>query len=134
MNKIFLDTNIFIDLLTRRNPQGVEYCKVLKSIDSSNLYISALSIHIAYYVLKIRPKSKLSKGVKNLCEAINIVSLSEDTIFQSIALSYKDFEDTLQYISAVDSECDLLLTRDQKDFNNLKKIFPNKIEIVSSLS
>ena len=133
MSKIFLDANVFIDLLTLRNPQGVKYHKALKSINYENLYISVLSIHIAYYVLKIKPKSKLSENVKNFCKVVNLIPLSGNTVSQAIALGYKDFEDTLQYISAIDSGCNLLLTRDKKDFNNLKRVFPNKVNIVSSL-
>jgi len=134
MSKIFLDANVFIDLLTSRNKEGIEYKRSLNLIDSSNIYLSVLSIHIAYYILKIKPKSKLSVDIKNFCKVINMIPLSEDTLSQSMDLGYKDFEDTLQYISAIDSGCNLFLTRDKKDFNNLKKVCPNKIKIVSSLS
>jgi len=134
MSKIFLDTNVFIDLLTLRNKEGVGYREGLKLVNSSNIYLSVLSVHIAYYILKIKPKSKISKDIKIFCKAINMISLSEDILSRAMVLGYKDFEDTLQYISAIDSGCELILTRDKKDFSNLKKVFPNKIKIVSSLS
>ena len=134
MNKIFLDANILIDILKLRNKEGIEYKEAIKLLNSSNIYMSVLSIHIAYYVLKIKPKSKLSNGINDFCNAINTLPLSEDITSQAMVIGYKDFEDTLQYITAIDSGCDFFLTRDMKDFTNLKKILSNKIKIISSLS
>jgi len=134
MNKIFLDANILIDILKLRNKEGIEYKEAIKLLNSSNIYMSVLSIHIAYYVLKIKPKSKLSNGINDFCNAINILPLSENITSQAMVIGYKDFEDTLQYITAIDSGCDFFLTRDMKDFTELKKILSNKIKIISSLS
>lgn len=134
MNKIFLDANILIDILKLRNKEGIEYKEAIKLLNSSNIYMSVLSIHIAYYVLKIKPKSKLSNGINDFCNAINTLPLSEDITSQAMVIGYKDFEDTLQYITAIDSGCDFFLTRDMKDFTELKKILSNKIKIISSLS
>ena len=134
MNKIFLDANILIDILKLRNKEGIEYKEAIKLLNSSNIYMSVLSIHIAYYVLKIKPKSKLSNGINDFCNAINILPLSENITSQAMVIGYKDFEDTLQYITAIDNGCDFFLTRDMKDFTELKKILSNKIKIVSSLS
>ena len=134
MNKIFLDANILIDILKLRNKEGIEYKEAIKLLNSSNIYMSVLSIHIAYYVLKIKPKSKLSNGINDFCNAINILPLSKDITSQAMVIGYKDFEDTLQYITAIDSGCDFFFTRDMKDFSNLKKILSNKIKIISSLS
>ncbi len=133
MKKIFLDTNILIDLIVERQAHLTTLQETLPYLNHSQIYLSTLSIHIIYYVLKIKKDSKLDKRVQTVCSKINLVPLTPSITLQAINTYLTDFEDTLQYYSALDQNCDYILTRDKKDFNKLKKQLPSDIEIISTL-
>ena len=133
MKKVFLDTNVFIDILSKRSTSILTKDELSYLIDNYQIYISALTVHITYYVGKIKPGSDKHESMKKLLKLTNIIPLSEDIISLSINNFHSDFEDTLQYYSALDSNCDYILTRDKKDFTKIKKRIPSKIQIISSL-
>jgi predicted nucleic acid-binding protein len=131
MSKTFLDANILIDLVSPERPNHSHITEFLLFSDTKDLYISTLSVHIAFYVLKIKPHTKRCSEMKILLNSINIIPLTESIIKKPLDQNYSDFEDCLQYLSAIDN-CDYLLTRDKKDFEKIQKIWPSQIKIVSN--
>lgn len=131
MKKVFLDANIIIDLVSPERPNHPYIRDFLYSTLTKNLYISSLSVHIAFYVLKIRPNTKKFDYMKTFLKNIMILPLTESIIKESMNIPYSDFEDCLQYFSAI-KECDYILTRDKRDFEKIKKLHPSKIKIVSN--
>ncbi len=133
MKKIFLDTNIFIDIIADRDLDNISISKLSPYLEKSKIYMSALSIHITYYSLKIKSNSREHEEIKNFLNILNIVPLTDKIIDKSINTFSKDFEDTLQYYSALDSDCNYILTRDIKDFIKIKKDIPSNIQILDTL-
>jgi predicted nucleic acid-binding protein len=133
MRKIYIDTNIFFDIVIDRDLENISIKKLQQYLKESTVYMSALSVHIIYYALKIKPKTQAHERIKELIKIINIVPLSSTITTQAISNFLVDFEDTLQYYSALYSNCDYILTRDRKDFVKIQKSVPSKIKIVTSL-
>lgn len=133
MKKIFLDTNIFIDIIAERDLDNISISKLAPYLEKSKIYISALSVHITYYSLKIKSNSREHEEIKNFLNILNIVPLTDKIIDKSINTFSKDFEDTLQYYSALDSDCNYIFTRDIKDFIKIKKNIPSNIQILNTL-
>ena len=134
MKRLYLDTNVFIDILLDRDLSNISFSILGKALEESELFMSTLSIHISYYICKIKLNSEVDKKVKKLVNVINLVPLSENIVNQSLYSFAKDFEDTLQYYSALSADCDYILTRDKKDFSQIKEAIPSKIEIIDSLN
>ncbi len=134
MKKFFLDTNILIDIMTERDAKTVSLKKILPYMQHSQIYLSSLSIHIAFYTLKIKPNSSIHNKILEISKLINIVPLSKDILTQALNSFTIDFEDTLQYFSALDQNCDYILTRDKKDFERIKKLIPTDIQIIDTLN
>lgn len=132
MRRVFLDANVFIDLLKDRSIGDTGIREHLKDI-YPHVYVSVLTIHIAFYVLKIKSGSRMHKKVLKLIKYVNILPLRSEIINLAISLSFPDFEDMLQYLSAI-GICEYILTRDKKDFDKLQKIFPSEITVVKSVS
>lgn len=128
--KVFLDTNIIIDLFVKREPFTTNSKKVITSLLPKDIYISALSVHICMYVLKVRPKSHKWKALRDFFNSINILPLTEETIIASYNISFKDFEDSLQYTTA-NFTCSSFITRNTKDYDKLQKLLPTSMQIVS---
>lgn len=124
MKRALIDTNIIIDLLAKREPFDQDARKLFSFADKEkvNLFTSALSIANVNYVLlrKIKPE-KAKQILRKLKLLVGILSLDEKVI--SLALNdneFKDFEDGLQYYSALENNIEIILTRNLKDFENSK--------------
>lgn len=128
MRHLFLDANILVDLLMKRESHE-EIQKIIES-EESQIYISPLSIHITIYTLKLKPDTEYLEKLKNLIATTCVIPLTNIQVSQSFKTGYKDFEDMLQFFSAVEF-CDTILTRDKKDFENIKKLTKSKINIIS---
>ncbi len=134
MKKVFLDTNILIDILLDRDLDGISIKKIAPYLKDSKVFLSTLSVHITFYILKIKPNSIMHKSAVDLINTMNLVLLSNIIVGISMKSYLNDFEDTLQYYSALDQNCDYILTRDIKDFEKIKKTIPSNIQIIDTLN
>ncbi len=134
MKKIYFDTNILIDILLDRDLEHISINKITPFLKQSKVYMSTLSVHITYYILKIKANTLMHRKAMPLINNINLIPLSKLIIDNALHNFSIDFEDTLQYYSALDQNCDYILTRDKKDFDKIKKLVPSKIKIVDTLN
>ena len=124
MKKIFLDTNIVIDLLSRRHPFYEEAADIFSLADKKEIELSVSSLTIAntsYVLLKQMDVNKAKAILRKLCLIIKILPLDDKII--GLALnddSFSDFEDALQYFTALENEKEMIITRNLKDFKNPK--------------
>jgi predicted nucleic acid-binding protein len=121
MQKVFLDTNIVIDFLGEREHFYEAAAKILTLADRKKIKIltSPTSISNTYYLLAKYESSKMAlekiRKFKVLC---SISSMDDQVIEKAINSDFKDFEDAMQYFSAISSNCDLIVTRNEKDYKN----------------
>jgi predicted nucleic acid-binding protein len=120
MKKIFIDTNIIIDLLADRKPHSKFAIALFVSAEQKQitLFTSPISIANAHYILKkYIPENKLRALILGILDYVNIVTISEDTIKKGLRSVHKDFEDALQIVCAGSiGKLDCIVTRDRKDF------------------
>ena len=124
MSRLLIDTNIVIDLLARREAFYNEAAELFSHADKKELElkISSLTFANVNYVLSKLKSAKEAKEIlrkfKVLVEILNL----DDKIIE-LALSednFSDFEDGLQYYSAMENQVDVIITRNKKDFKNSK--------------
>ena len=130
--KIFLDTNILFDVLTKREPFYFDSLKIwtLVKEDFTRGYISAISITNLYYIIKKLKGQKIAEDfVDELMNDFEIVPLTKEILHQARTIHGKDYEDLIQYFSAIHLGCELLLTRNKKDFP--KAAYISLIAIIS---
>jgi len=122
MKKLFIDTNIVIDLLSRRDPYYKESAELFSLADRKKVEISISSLTVANtsYVLLRQLKSKRVKEVlRKLRLVVNVLSLDNKII--GLALNdetFTDFEDGLQYFTAIEHEQEMIITRNLKDYKS----------------
>ena len=117
--KIFLDTNVVIDLLGERVPFYNSAAKVATLADKGKiqLIVSALTYSTVYYLLtKFEDKEVVKEKIRKFKVIAETSDLSDKIIDKGLASKFADFEDALQYHCAVQMDCDILLTRNGKDF------------------
>ena len=121
MQRIFLDTNIVIDFLGERKDFYEFAAKIMTLADHKKIKIftSPSSINNTYYLLSKYENAKIAlekiRKFKVLC---SISIMDDEVVEKAINSDFKDFEDAMQYFSALASDCDLIVTRNEKDFKN----------------
>lgn len=119
--RIFLDTNIILDLLGERDPFYKFIAQIATLADQRKIVIvcSPLSIvNINYILFKSEsPNLAITKlrKFKIICE---ICKIDESIVEKGLNSKFNDFEDSLQYFCAIDSKCDIIITRNAKDFKS----------------
>ncbi len=123
MENVFVDTNIVIDLLAKREPFYKEAQDLFTLGDKKevNLFISSLTFANAYYsIVRHHKEVDAKKYLSKFKVLVTILSLEDKAIELALASNFKDFEDGLQYFTAMDNEADVIITRNKKDFANAK--------------
>lgn len=116
---IFLDTNVMLDLLGERIPYYDAIAKITTLADKKQikLVVSALSyVTVSYFLTKFENAEKAKEKLRKFKIISEISDLDELTIEKGLNSNFADFEDSLQYFSALKSECNILITRNVKDF------------------
>ena len=124
--KIFLDTNIFLDLLLKREFYK-EALKILDGVDNGQWrgYILDITVLNIDYVAKKQMKN-IQEFIQLLSATFSIIGADNAIIDEAITLENSDFEDSVQYIVAKNLACDVIVTND-KDF-----VQNSEIEVLSS--
>ena len=123
--RIFIDTNIMLDFLGERKPfyQSAAKLATLAEQGKIKMIVSPISYTTVNYFLSKNETSEVAKLKLRKFKIISeICKLDERTIEKGLNSSFKDFEDSLQYYSAIDSNCDVIVTRNAKDFK--KSLIP----------
>lgn len=136
MRKLFIDTNIVLDLLAKR-PDYASAAKLFTLADQGKLELSVSSLTFAnthYILVKHEGKEKTLKILRDLELVVNIIDLSGKVV--RLALNDKDFtdfEDGLQYYSALENGMEVIITRNQKDFKHAKLPVMNAGQFLKTL-
>ena len=117
--KVFLDTNVIIDVLVAREPffrdsqRVVDYCE--KHRESG--YLSSLTFcTVAYVLRKSVGKDELPGKLKTLRRIFDVLPVTKGSVDWAIDSHLSDFEDAMQYECASAAKMDVIVTRDKPGF------------------
>jgi predicted nucleic acid-binding protein len=123
MKQILLDTNIALDLLARRIPFYNDAAALFTLADKKiiSLSISALSLaNIHYIITKLKPEQETRKILRNLVILLQVLSLDDKILDLALNSDFNDFEDAIQYFTAIENDQDLIVTRNMSGFRKSK--------------
>ena len=119
MKKLLVDTNIIIDLLAKREEFYESAAQLFSLADQEKveLYVCALSFANAHYILNRElNESKVREILRKLKVLVKVISMDSKIIDLAFNSDFKDFEDAIQYYAAIESDIDIIITRNLKDF------------------
>lgn len=122
MMKVFFDTNILIDYLTHRQQQFYHNAALIITIcgeKGDKILVSALSFATASYIMESCHKmsvTSIKSLFDNFVKACAVTPVDSLIVDKSIASEFSDFEDAMQYYSALREGADLIITRNKDDF------------------
>jgi len=119
MIKAFVDTNVCLDLICGRTPFNSSAEKLFSLADSGKLklYVSALSFANMEYILKSQYKLENARlALSRFKVLVSVLPVDDKIIELAIASGFVDFEDAIQYYSALESGLKVIITRDQRGY------------------
>ena len=121
MLNTLIDTNVALDFILHRQPF---YPTAETIIETANLkiisaYVSAASVTDVYYLARreLRDRNLALQLLKNFLKIVKVAAVSEKEIDAALNLSWRDFEDAVQYSVAKSNEMDYIITRNTEDFS-----------------
>lgn len=116
--RVFLDTNVILDLIQRRVGYDDAALIMQKSENGEySLYTSSLSmVNIAYILRKYYRGESLYHLLEELGDIIGVITVSSEAYHKALQSRALDFEDAIQLFSAIESDMDCIVTRNAQDF------------------
>ena len=117
--RLFLDTNILLDVLGSRQPFYAAAAQVWSMAERGEIkaFVSAISFSNIYYIVrKASGKTEADKALHMLRDIFQITAPDAQIINQAMDASIDDFEDAIQFHSAIRAKATHLLTRDPTGF------------------
>lgn len=119
MEKVFVDSDIVLDLLSGREPH-YKYAAELFSMADENsikIYVSSLTFANVNYILSRQlTAGQARKMLLKFKTIINVLAVNDKIIELALASDFHDFEDAIQYNTAIENGISTLLTRNLKDY------------------
>jgi predicted nucleic acid-binding protein len=134
--RLFLDTNVVLDVLADRKPYANDAAIVLSVIESGEAegFIAAHTATTLFYLLERdlglrRAKSALT----DLLKLVEVVAVDHDRLLHAMAMNWEDFEDAVQAACAAKAEVDYFVTRNPSDFSDSDLEIISPAELVATL-
>lgn len=118
--KIFIDTNVVLDVLLKREPFFQNSFNVFKLAAERNIsrIVGASSITDIYYLTR-KKYSDSAKALALLFDLFDLVEIADtkaSDIQSAVKLDFSDFEDSVAASTALRENADWIVTRNTKDF------------------
>lgn len=120
--KIYLDTNILLDVLLKREQFYQDSMAVLNLCKDKEHegWINLITVANLFYIgTKFVGKKEAREVIETLVTYLQVTGSSTQTVIHALNAGFDDFEDGLQYACAIESqEIEAIITRNAKDYKN----------------
>ncbi|WP_318343989.1 PIN domain-containing protein [Flagellimonas baculiformis] len=118
--KVFVDANVLVAVLNRQYPLYAHAARILSLADSSKykVFTSPICLAIAFYFAEKKSGTqKAAEKISILSHKLQIATADVSVVRKTVANpAIDDFEDGLEYYSALLSGCEIIVTEDVTDF------------------
>jgi len=119
--KIFLDANILVTVINNEYPLFSLASRIMSLQDDKRftVYTSPICLAIAFYFAEKKSGKLIAlKKISLLASKINTVTSGQNEVRQTVSnRKILDFEDGLEYYSALNAGCGIIITEDTGDFH-----------------
>jgi len=135
MTRLFLDTNIVVDVLERREPFCHDAVRLFTMAYNKQvqLIVSPMTYSTASFLLRKHGPEGVRNLLANFRQLSRVAASNERTVDDSLASKFRDFEDAMQYYTAIKAKADIIITRNAKDFATSKIPVMNAAEYLATL-
>lgn len=130
---VFLDTNVVVDFMGEREGFFDDAAAIFSMIDDKEITASASALTIvncAYILKKAFSSDVMLEKVEALCQMLNVTPIDRTQLMNAVHLKPYDYEDAVQYLSAMPYRPDVIITRDKRGFNDFDILVMTPAEFV----
>jgi predicted nucleic acid-binding protein len=111
-----------IDLLDKREPFCYDAVRLFTMAYNKKvqLLVSPMTYATASFLLRKHGTEEVRRLLNNFRLLSRVTTANERTVDESLVSQFADFEDALQYYSALTAKAEAIITRNKKDFANSK--------------
>ena len=134
IKRVFVDSDVILDVALARQP-FLDGSRMLLSLLENNIALGFISANcvanIYYFLRKSGGDSKARLFISNLLKYLTVSPVDHSNIVSSLKSEFSDFEDAIQYHSALEAQCECIVTRNIEDYkkSNIEVYLP--IEFVN---
>ena len=136
MTRLFLDTNIVMDLLDKRQPFCMDAARLFTIAYHKHvqLIVAPITYTTASYLLSKQNNSEKTRAIlANFRQLVRVAAVDERIIDDALASRFDDFEDAVQYYTAIKAKANIIITRNGKDFAASKIPVMNAAEFLATI-
>lgn len=130
---VFLDTNVVIDFMGEREGFFEDAAAIFAMIEDRRITASASALTIvncAYILKKAFNSDVVLDKVETLCQILNVAPIDRSQLVNAVQLRPYDYEDAVQYLSALPYHPEVIITRDKRGFNDFDILVMTPAEFV----
>lgn len=119
MERVFVDTDILMDLLSARQPHYEAAANLFSLADEGKIkiYVSSLAFSNLFYILSRHlDANQARKKIIQFKTLVSVLSVGDKIIDLALSSDFRDFEDAIQYFTAIENRLEILLTRNLNDY------------------
>lgn len=118
--RLMIDTNIFLDVLAEREPFYNSSKAVLDLCERKKAhgFLSASSVTDIFYLIRreLHSTDLAYKALGAVLDIASVLAVTNEDVLNAYAQRASDFEDCLLATCAKANQCDVIVTRNKKDF------------------
>lgn len=122
-----MDSDVILDVILER--EGFEFSQKLLDLLLSKkikMFTSPIVFTNSFYIIsKLKGKPTALSSLKKIRKIFSLSEVNEKVVDKALKSAFSDFEDAIQYYSALESKVNFLVTRNKKDYDG------DKITIIS---
>ncbi len=130
---VFLDTNVVIDFMGEREGFFDDAAAIFAMIDDRKITASASALTIvncAYILKKAFSSDIMLEKVEALCQMLVVAPIDRSQLLNAVRLKPYDYEDAVQFLSALPYRPDVIITRDKRGFKDFDILVMTPAEFV----
>lgn len=115
---VFVDTNVIIDFVCKRDNfyDNAKKIFALGYLGELELRISSLSIINTMYIGKKYGIASIKERLKAVLKFVEVYGIETNIVTEALDSDWEDYEDAVQFKSAMKVYADCIVTRNKKDF------------------
>jgi len=125
MMKALIDTNVILDIALKREPFVKDAVSLFQKINEQTIqgFISATIATDVFYLLQRESgKEKALDFLIKLTFIVDILGIDKNIIINALQSGWDDFEDAVQAHAAIENDMDVIITRNAKDYRQVKSV------------
>ncbi|MDP4723711.1 MAG: PIN domain-containing protein [Crocinitomicaceae bacterium] len=124
MKSVLIDTDVLLDFYLDRQPFSEDSLQLLLKCEQKQFraFITPVIVANTYYILRRHATHHyVVERLQILLNIITVLTTDQKQVLAALDSKFTDFEDALQYFSAIQSnKVDVIITRNTKDFKHSK--------------